>query len=53
MVHMSCVHVVGAVGGAGSRGCGVEGVLVMCGTTALVGDVVGVGGGCTRDGAVL
>ena len=47
----------GAVGGAGSCGGGVEGALVVCGTTALVGTVVRVGGGgrCargTRDGVV-
>ena len=41
-----------AVDGAGSFGGGVEGVLVVCGTTALVGAVVGVGGGGTRDGVV-
>ena len=43
----------GAVGGAESRGGGVEGVLVVCGTTALVGAVLGVVGGGTRDGVVL
>ena len=30
----------GAAGGAGPRGGGVEGVLVVCGTPALVGVVV-------------
>ena len=47
----------GAVGGAGPCGGGGEGVLVVCGTMALVGTVVrvGGGGGCacgTRDGVV-
>ena len=42
----------GAVGGAGSRGGGVEGVLVVCGTPALAGAVVGTGGGGIRDGVV-
>ena len=46
------VRVVGAGGGAGPRGSGVEGVLVMCGTPALVGVVVGAGGGGIRDGVV-
>ena len=40
------------VGGAGSRGGGVEGVLVVCGTPALGGAVVGAGGGGMRDGLV-
>ena len=47
----------GAVGGAGPCGGGGEGVLAVCGTMALVGTVVrvGGGGGCargTRDGVV-
>ena len=42
----------GAAGGAGPRGGGVEGVLVVCGTPALVGVVVGAGGGGIRDGVV-
>ena len=47
----------GAVGGAGPCGGGVEGVLVVCGTLALVRTVVrvGGGGGCvcgTRDDVV-
>ena len=42
----------GAVRGAGSRGGGVEGVLVVCGTPALAGTVVGAGGGGIRDGVV-
>ena len=48
----SCARVAGAVGGAGSRGGCVEGVLAVCGTTALAGAVVGAGGGGTRDGVV-
>ena len=40
----------GAVGGAGSRGGGVEGVLVVCGTPVLAGTVVGAGGGGILDG---
>ena len=47
----------GAIGGAGPSGSGGEGVLAVCGTMALVGTVVrvGGGGGCargTRDGVV-
>ena len=42
----------GGGGGAGPRGGGVEGVLVVCGTPALVGVVVGAGGGGIRDGVV-
>ena len=47
----------GAVGGAGSCGGGIEGVLVVCGTTALMDMVVRVdgGSGCARgtcDGVV-
>ena len=45
-------RVVGAVGGAGSRGGGVEGVLFVSRTTKLVGAVVEAGGGGTRDGVV-
>ena len=45
-------RVAGAAGGAGPRGCGVEGVLVVCGTPALVGVVAGAGGGGIRDGVV-
>ena len=37
------------VGGAGLRGGGVEGVLVVCGTLVLAGAVVGAGGGGIRD----
>ena len=52
---VACVSwacVVGAAGGAGRCGGGVEGVLVVCGTPALVGVVVGAGGGGIRDGVV-
>ena len=42
----------GAVGGAGLRGGGVEGVLVVCCTPALAGAVVGAGSGGIRDGLV-
>ena len=52
MARVSGVRVVGAAGGAGPRGGGVEGVLVVCGTPALVGVVVGAGGGGIRDGVV-
>ena len=45
-------RVVGAASGAGLRGGGVEGVLVVCGTPALVAVVVGAGGGGIRDGVV-
>ena len=45
-------RVAGAAGGAGPRGGGVEGVLVGRGTPALVGVVVGAGGGGIRDGVV-
>ena len=45
-------RVAGAAGGAGQRGGGVEGVLVVCGTPALVRVVVGAGGGGIRDGVV-
>ena len=49
---VSWARVVGATGGAGPRGGGVEGVLVVCGTPALVGVVVGAGGGGICDGVV-
>ena len=49
---VSWVRVVGAAVGAGPRGGGVEGVLVVCGTPALVGVVVGAGGGGICDGVV-
>ena len=45
-------RVAGAAGGAGPRGGGVEGVLVVCGIPALVGVVVGAGGGGIRVGVV-
>ena len=45
-------RVAGAAVGAGPRGGPVEGVLVVCGTPALVGVVVGAGGGGIRDGVV-
>ena len=48
----SWARVVGAAGGAGLRGGGVEGVLVVCGTPALVGVVIGAGGGRICDGVV-
>ena len=48
----SWARVVGAAGGAGPRGGGVEGVLVVCGTPALVGVVVGAAGGGICDGVV-
>ena len=51
VARVSWVRVVGAAGGAGPRGGGVEGVLVVCGTPALVGVVVGAAGGI-RDGVV-
>ena len=49
---VSWARVAGAAGGAGPRGGGVEGVLVVCRTPALVGVVVGAGGGGIRDGVV-
>ena len=52
VARVSLARVVGAAGGAGPRGGGVEGVLVVCGTPALVGVVVGAGGGEIRDGVV-
>ena len=51
VVRMSCARAVGVVD-AGSRGGGVEGVLVVCGTPASAGAVVGAGGGGIRDGVV-
>ena len=39
----------GAAGGAGPRGGGVVGVLVVCGTPAFMSVVVGAGGGGIRD----
>ena len=42
----------GVIGGAGSRGGGVEGVLVVCGTAALAGAVAGAGGDGIDDGVV-
>ena len=52
VARVSWASVVGAAGGAGTRGGGVEGVLVACGTPALVGVVVGAAGGDIRDGVV-
>ena len=52
VARVSWARVAGAAGGAGPRGGGVEGVLVVCGTLALVGVVVGAGGGGIRDGVV-
>ena len=52
MARVSWARVAGAAGGVGPRGGGVEGVLVVCGTPALVGVVVGAGGGGIRDGVV-
>ena len=52
VARMPWVRVAGAAGGAGSRGGGVEGVSVVCGTPALVGVAAGAGGGGTRDGVV-
>ena len=49
MARVPWARVVGAAGGAGPRGGSVEGVLVVCGTPALVGVVVGAGGGGIRD----
>ena len=49
MARVSWARVVGAARGAGPRGGGFEGVLVVCGTPALVGVVVGAGGGGIRD----
>ena len=51
VARVSLVRVVGAASGAGPRGGGVEGVLVVCGTSALVGVVVGAAGGIC-DGVV-
>ena len=52
MARVSWARVAGAAVGTGLRGGGVEGVLVVCGTPALVGVVVGAGGGGIRDGVV-
>ena len=52
VARVSWTRVVGAAGGAGPRASGVEGELVVCGTPALVGVVVGAGGGGIRDGVV-
>ena len=52
VARVSWARVAGAAGGAGPRGGGVEGVLVVCGTPALVGVVAGAGGGGIRDGVV-
>ena len=52
VARMSWASVAGAAGGAGLRRGGVEGVLVLCGTPALVGVVAGAGGGGIRDGVV-
>ena len=52
VARVSWARVVGAAAGAGPRAGGVEGVLVVCRTPALVGVVVGAGGGGIRDGVV-
>ena len=52
VARMSWARVAGAAGGAGPRGGGVEAVLVVCGTPALVGVMVGAGSGEIRDGVV-
>ena len=52
VARVSGARVVGAAAGAGPRGGGVEGLLVVCGSPALVGVVVGAGGGGIRDGVV-
>ena len=52
VARVSWARVTGAAGGAGPRGGGVEGVLVVCCTPALVGVVVGAAGGGIRDGVV-
>ena len=52
VAHVSWARVAGAAGGAERRGGGVEGVLVVCGTPAFVGVVVGAGGGGICDGVV-
>ena len=52
VARVSWARVVGAAGGAGPRGGGGEGMLVVCGTPALVGVVVGAGGGGICDGVV-
>ena len=46
VARMLQARAVGAVGGAGPCGGGGEGVLAVCGTTAMAGMVVRVGGGC-------
>ena len=52
VARVSWVRVVGAAGAAGPPGGGVEGVLVVCGTPALGGVVLGAGGGGIRHGVV-
>ena len=52
VARVSRVRVVGAAAGAGLRGGGFEGLLFVCGTPALVGVVVGAGGGGIRDDVV-
>ena len=52
VARVSWARVVGAAGGAGPRGGGVEGLLVVCGTPALVRVVVGAGGGGICDAVV-
>ena len=52
VARVSWARVVGAAVGAGPRGGGVEVVLVVCGTPALVGVVVGACGGGICDGVV-
>ena len=52
VARVSWARVVGAADGAGPRGGGVEGVLVVCGTPALVGVVVEAGGCGICDGVV-
>ena len=52
VARVSWALVLGAAGGAGPRGGGVESVLVVCGTPPLVGAVVEAGGGGIRDGVV-
>ena len=52
VARVSWVRVVGAAAGAGPRCGGVQGVLVVCGTPALVGAMVGAGGGGIHHGVV-
>ena len=52
VARVSWARVAGAAGGAGPRGGRVEGVLVVCGTPALVGVVAGAGAAGIRDGVV-